>query len=81
MTTYNILFFGGLKAFFPSETAVTLADNATAQNLIDTLTAQQPAAKNLLDACVVAVDKKVVAKTDLIVGRAKIALLPPFSGG
>lgn len=81
MNSFEILFFGGLKAHFSSSTSIELGHNATASSLIGVLSAMKPQAKTLLDACIVAVDKKIVAKDYQLKSGHSIAILPPFSGG
>jgi molybdopterin converting factor small subunit len=81
MNTYDVLFFGGLKTYFPLGATVELPDGATVQALIEQLSLQNKEAIALLTVCAIAVDKKVAGKTEMLRPGVKIALLPPFSGG
>jgi molybdopterin converting factor subunit 1 len=75
------LFAGVRDAFGRPELTVTLAEDATAADLLRHLRDAEPDADSLLFACRVAVDHEFVSSASALPAGAEVAVIPPVSGG
>lgn len=77
----TLLFFAGLKDYFPPEVAIDFPDGSTLSEVLQRLTRDKPDAAGLLNASRFAIGDRIVPLDASISRGDRIAVLPPPSGG
>lgn len=79
--TIKVVCFAGLRKYFGAEAEVQLAATATFKQILEELAKLNPAAKEVLESCRIAVDEKFVALDSPLNSTNTVFLIPPSSGG
>ena len=77
----KIVCFAGLKKFFGDETSVEMDPEESYANLLEQLGELNPAAKEVLTSCRIAVNEEFVPLGETIKDQTTLYLIPPSSGG
>ena len=79
--TIQVKCFAGLRKYFGNEVTVLVESGATYKSVIDALTDLKPEAKEVLEACRIAVNEAFVPLDRELNSVNMVFLIPPSSGG